>query len=143
MKRPELLAPGGSFISASYAFEAGADGVYLGLKEFSARKSAANFSLEQLRRIRQLATDRGKRIYVAMNTVIRQEEIRRAAEMLAWLEALAVDGVIIQDLGLCQLIAERFPASRCTPPPRWRFTTTRVSDWRVSLASEGSSCPGS
>jgi putative protease len=106
---PELLAPGGSFLSAHAAFDAGADGVYLGLKEFSARKAAANFSMEQLRRIRQLAADRGGRIYVTINTVIREQELERLAESLAWLEALQVDGVIVQDLGVLRLLARSFP----------------------------------
>ncbi|MGA2974450.1 MAG: peptidase U32 family protein [Spirochaetia bacterium] len=109
MKKPELLAPGGSFLSAYHAFEAGADGVYLGLKEFSARKGAQNFTLDQLRRIRQLAADRGRRIYVTVNTVIQESEMPRVQETLAWLEALSVDGVIVQDLGVYDLIARRFP----------------------------------
>jgi putative protease len=110
MKRtPELLAPGGSFHSALAAFDAGADGVYLGLKEFSARKAAANFTLEQLRRIRALAADRGKRIYVTLNTVVRENEIERLAETLGWLEALAVDGVLVQDLGVREVAARFFP----------------------------------
>ncbi len=110
MKRtPELLAPGGSFHSALAAFDAGADGVYLGLKEFSARKAAANFTLEQLRRIRALAADRGKRIYVTLNTVVRENEIERLAETLGWLESLAVDGVLVQDLGVREVAARFFP----------------------------------
>src|SRR5208337_1761242 len=75
MKKPELLAPGGSFLAAFYAFEAGADGVYLGLREFSARAAAKNFTLQQLRRIRQLAADRGRKIYITLNTVVRDEEM--------------------------------------------------------------------
>ncbi len=109
MNVPELLAPGGSFLSALYAFEAGADGVYLGLKEFSARAAAQNFSLEQLRRIRQLAADRGRRVYVTVNTVIRDEELPRLRETLAWLEALRVHGVIVQDLGVCDMVRREFP----------------------------------
>jgi U32 family peptidase len=109
VKKPELLAPGGSFLSALYAFEAGADGVYLGLKEFSARRAAQNFTLDQLRRIRQLAADKGRRIYVTVNTVIRDEELGRLEETFAWLQAMAVDGVIVQDLGVCDLLARRFP----------------------------------
>ncbi|MCX7039089.1 MAG: U32 family peptidase, partial [Spirochaetes bacterium] len=108
-RTPELLAPGGSFLSALAAFDAGADGVYLGLKEFSARKAAANFTLEQLRRIRALAADRGKRIYVTLNTVVRESEIERLAETLGWLESLAVDGVLVQDLGVREVAARFFP----------------------------------
>ena len=109
MKAPELLAPAGSFLAAYYAFQAGADGVYAGLREFSARKAAQNFSMEQLRRIRQLAADRGRRLYVTVNTVVREDEMARLAETLAWLEALEVDGVIVQDLGVCDLLARHFP----------------------------------
>jgi putative protease len=109
VKTPELLAPGGSFLAALHAFEAGADGVYLGLKEFSARAAAQNFSLDQLRRIRQLAADRGRRVYVAINTVVREEEMARLREVLAWLEALRVDGVIVQDLGVCDLVRSSHP----------------------------------
>jgi putative protease len=109
MKKPELLAPGGSFAAAYQAFDAGADGVYLGLSEFSARKAAANFSLEQLRRILGLARQRGRRIYVALNTVIRQDEMPRVAALCAWLESLRVDGVIIQDVGVLSLVAHSFP----------------------------------
>lgn len=108
-KIPELLAPGGSFHSALAAFDAGADGVYLGLKEFSARKAAANFTLEQLRRIRALAADRRKRVYVTLNTIVRESEIERLAETLGWLDALAVDGVLVQDLGVREVAARFFP----------------------------------
>ena len=109
MKKPELLAPGGSFLGAHAAFAAGADGVYLGLKEFSARKAAQNFSLDQLRRIRQLAADKGKKVYVAVNTIIREDELARLFETFSWLAALAVDGVIVQDLGACDLLRKEFP----------------------------------
>ncbi len=108
MKKPELLAPAGSFLSAYHAFEAGADGVYLGLTEFSARAAARNFTFPQLRRIRQLAADRGRRIYVTLNTILRDEELPRLRTTLAWLSALRVDGVIVQDLGVCDLVRQDF-----------------------------------
>jgi len=109
MKKPELLAPGGSFLSAYYAIEAGADGVYLGLTEFSARKAAANFTFDQLRRIRRLAADRGRKIYVTLNTIIRESELRRLADVVSRLEAAAVDGIIVQDLGVLWFLRRRFP----------------------------------
>ncbi len=109
MKKPELLAPGGSFLAAHAAFAAGADGVYLGLKEFSARKAAQNFSMDQLRRIRQLAADTGRKVYVAVNTVVREAELDRLFETFYWLAALSVDGVIVQDLGVYDLLRKEFP----------------------------------
>lgn len=110
MDRPELLAPGGSFLAAYHAIAAGADGVYLGLREFSARRAAANFDIEQLARIRGLAGERGRRVYVALNTVVRDGELGRLGEILARLEALAVDGVIVQDLGVAALARRLFPS---------------------------------
>ena len=109
MKKPELLAPGGSFLSAYYALEAGADGVYLGLTEFSARKSAANFTFDQLRRIRGLAAVRGRKIYVTVNTIIRENELSTLADVLARLEAAGVDGVIVQDFGVLSILRRHFP----------------------------------
>jgi putative protease len=110
MRRPELLAPGGSFTAAWHAIEAGADGVYLGLRDFSARRAAANFDFEQLARIRGLAGERGRRVYVALNTVVRDAELGRLADILARLEALAVDGIIVQDLGVAALAKRHFPS---------------------------------
>ncbi len=109
MKKPELLSPAGSFEAAYQAFEAGADGVYLGLTEFSARKSATNFDLPQLRRILGLARQKGRRIYVTVNTVIREAEMPRVASLCGGLQSLDVDGVIVQDVGLCALLARGFP----------------------------------
>jgi putative protease len=108
-KAPELLAPAGSFAAAYHAFQAGADGVYLGLTDFSARRGAVNFTVEQLRRLLGLARPGGKRVYVTVNTVIREAELERLAEALVWLELLAVDGVFIQDMGVYRLLRRHFP----------------------------------
>jgi putative protease len=110
MKKPELLAPGGSFLAAYYGFQAGADGVYLGMKEFSARQGAANFTPEQLRRILGVARERGGKVYLALNTVVREQELERAAQILFWAESLGLDGVIVQDLGIYELARSHFPA---------------------------------
>ncbi len=109
LRRPELLAPAGGFEAAARAFEAGADGVYLGLTDFSARKGAVNFTMESLRRLKGLAAERGRRIYVTVNTVIREGELERLAESLAWLELLAVDGIFLQDPGVWRLLRRHFP----------------------------------
>ncbi|GAB4367922.1 MAG: hypothetical protein Kow009_04750 [Spirochaetales bacterium] len=108
-KRPELLAPAGSFSAAYHAFRAGADAVYFGLKEFSARRGARNFTMEEVARLKSLSASRGKRIYAALNTVIRNEELEDVATILYDLQALEVDGVIIQDLGVLYLLRRWFP----------------------------------
>ncbi|MFQ3621370.1 MAG: peptidase U32 family protein, partial [Spirochaetales bacterium] len=106
---PELLAPAGGYNTAYYAFQAGADAVYFGLKEFSARKGAENFTLDEVALLKGLAEQKGKRIYAALNTLIREEELRKVADLLYDLESLDVDGVIIQDFGLLYLLRRWFP----------------------------------
>ncbi len=107
---PELLLPAGSFEAGVAAFEGGADAVYLGLAEFSARKQARNFSFEDYRRILGLARDRGCRVYVALNTIIEDAELDRATAILAFLDRHRPDAVIFQDWGLATIIREAFPS---------------------------------
>ena len=81
--KPELLAPGRQLpLRRTTPFRPGPTGVYLGMQEFSARKAAANFTLEQLRRLLGVARERGGRVYLALNTVVREQELPRAAEIL-------------------------------------------------------------
>ena len=108
-KPSELLAPAGSFSAGIYALRSGADAVYLGLKAFSARKSARNFSVDEVAKIKAYAEGEGKRVYVAFNTLLRDEEMEEAARFLHDLEALEIDGLIIQDLGLLKLLRSSFP----------------------------------
>jgi len=108
-KKPELLAPAGSFASAYYAFEAGADGVYFGLKDFSARKPAQNFSFEDLRRLKTLAVAKDKHLYLALNTVIRESEIEKVLEYLWQVNTISINGVIVQDLGVYNILKKYFP----------------------------------
>ena len=134
--KPELLAPGGSFLSAYYAFQAGADGVYLGMREFSARKAAANFTPEQLRRLLGVARERGGRVYLALNTVVREQELPRAAETLYWAESLGLDGVIVQDLGIAELARRHFPVA--TPA---RLHTAGRAQRRRAAGGPGAGLP--
>ncbi len=107
--KPELLAPAGSLEAFFAAMEAGADAVYCGLQEFSARAKARNLSLEELEGMLGYARQRGRRIYVTVNTLIKETELPHLAETLAALEALAVDGVILQDLAVWRLAKRHFP----------------------------------
>lgn len=106
----ELTLPAGSYDAAIEAFNGGADGVYLGLKEFSARKSAKNFSFEELSRLRSAAQEYRKTVYVAVNTILQDTEIESLVPTLRRLCLLNLDGIIVQDLGLAHLIATRFPS---------------------------------
>ncbi len=107
--KPELLSPAGSFSSALYAFKAGADAVYLGLKSFSARTSARNFTFDELRRLKNYAADREKKIYVALNTIITGDDYPALHGILNKLSILEINGIIIQDLGVLSLLKKEFP----------------------------------
>jgi len=104
------MAPAGDFQAAYQALEQGADAVYLGLQNYSARKSAKNFSEDELRRLRTYACERGRSIYITLNTIIRDDEISDIVEMLHILSLIKVDGIIIQDLGLAYIIRTYFPS---------------------------------
>jgi len=106
---PELLLPAGSFDAGIAAFEGGADAVYLGFSDFSARKQAKNFSREEYRRFLGLARKLGKKVYVTINTVLLESEIEAASALLSFLGRFPPDAIIIQDWGLATLIKERFP----------------------------------
>ena len=111
MQPVELLAPAGGLDAAFAAFHFGADAVYLGLKKFSARAEAENFTLEEVSEIAAYAHSLrpGRRVFVAINTLIRQDELGELVEAVASLAAMKVDALIVQDLGVCHLVRKHFP----------------------------------
>ncbi|PLX90996.1 MAG: peptidase U32 [Desulfuromonas sp.] len=106
---PELLAPAGSFEAFFAALDAGADAVYTGLKSFSARAKAKNFSLAELRKITHYAQGEGRKLYVTLNTLVKEKELPQLVETLAELEDIGVDALIIQDLAIMRLARSHFP----------------------------------
>lgn len=106
---PELLAPAGSLEAFFAAMENGADAVYCGLREFSARAKAKNFSLADLEGMLNHARGRGRKVYVTLNTLVKERELPQLVETLAALESLRVDGVILQDLAVWRLARRHFP----------------------------------
>jgi putative protease len=107
----ELLAPAGGLDAAFAAFYYGADAIYLGLKKFSARAEAENFTLEDLDEVCAYAHSLKpqRRVFVAINTLIRQDELPELIEALAALVEVGVDAVIVQDLGVYRAIRQHFP----------------------------------
>ncbi len=103
------MAPAGDFQSAYQALTHGADAIYLGLRDYSARKSAKNVSLEELRRIIRFAHEHHKFVYLAMNTLIREDELSSLVALLHRIVLTAVDGLIVQDLGLAHILHTHFP----------------------------------
>src|SRR6516164_6927237 len=107
----ELLAPAGGPDAAFAAFHFGADAIYLGLKKFSARAEAENFTLEELDEVTAYAHSHQppRRVFVTINTLIRQDEVPELIEALATLVEIGVDAVIVQDLGVYSAIRQLFP----------------------------------
>lgn len=107
--RPELLAPAGDWDCLVAAVQNGADAVYLGGREFSARQSAGNFDAEEMARAVAYAHVRGVRVYAAVNTLIKERELPAVLEYAVKLYALGIDALIVQDLGLVRLLAQALP----------------------------------
>lgn len=107
--KPELLAPAGSLEAFFAAMEFGADAVYVGLKEFSARAKAKNVNREELERMVGYAHARQRRVFLTLNTLIKEKELSHLIDILATVEAMGIDAVILQDLGVWRLIRRHFP----------------------------------
>ena len=109
MKEIELLSPAGSFDCAISAFSYGADAIYLGLNNFSARADALNFTSDELKEITELAHGLNKKVYVAINTLIQNSETQELFDKLALIDRIHTDGIIIQDFAVVNLIKKYFP----------------------------------
>lgn len=105
----EVLAPAGSKEALKAALLGGADAVYLSGKMFGARRFAPNFTDSELRGAIVAAHDRGVKVYVTVNTLIKEAELPLAFAYLDLLSAIEADAVIVQDRGLMRMIKENFP----------------------------------
>lgn len=108
-KAVELLAPAGNLATGVVAIDSGADAVYAGLARFNARERTENFSLEDFGKLTRYAHDRGRRAYLTLNTLVRQDELADVARLLEDVSPFHPDAVIVQDLGVLRLIREHFP----------------------------------
>lgn len=109
MKKPEILAPAGSWEALLAAIAAGADAVYLGGRQFGARAYASNFDEDALQKALHYAHLRGVKIYVTVNTLIKDNEMAAAYHYAVWLYQQGVDGLIVQDWGLLSLLRRQLP----------------------------------
>ena len=108
-KKIEILSPAGGFDSVVAAVHSGADAVYIGSKAFSARASAHNFDDEELTECVRYCHQRGVKVHLAVNTLIFDEEMPRASELVKTAARADVDALIIQDIGLVSLIKRIVP----------------------------------
>ena len=109
MKEVELLAPVGSFESLKAAVQNGANAVYLGGKDFSARASANNFDRNELIEAVKYAHTRGVRVFVTTNTLIKQNELEDFIEYVKFLYDIDIDALILQDIGAAMTIKKLLP----------------------------------
>ena len=107
--RPELLAPAGDHDALLAALTAGADAVYLGVKDFNARRNAPNFTLDTLQEACDLAHLAGRRIYLTLNTMVLPDELNHALDIARRAYEIGVDALIVQDLGLLARLALEMP----------------------------------
>ena len=105
----ELLAPAGSVETFSAALDAGADAVYLGAPGLNARNVAKEMSIEQLGLLIQLAHERDKRIYIALNSLLTENDLPLLIKTLTFLEAYNPDALIVQDFGVLNIVSKFFP----------------------------------
>lgn len=110
----ELLAPAGEPEAGYAAFQYGADAIYLGLQQFSARAEAVNFSLDELNAIIAFAHahEKPKRVFLTCNTLIQQKEMPGIIDLMASATEMGVDAVIVQDLGVARVVRTYFPRLR-------------------------------
>lgn len=141
----ELLAPAGCLEAAHTAFWHGADAVYAGLKSFSARAEAINFSPDELNQLTAFAHQlpRRRQVFVTVNTLIPNGALNAVIETLGLLDELGVDGVIVQDLGLAHLARRHFPRLELHASTQMAIhnlegarTARRLGFQRVTLARE-------
>lgn len=109
MKKCELLVPAGGARQFIAAVENGADAVYVGGKLFNARINAGNFDDKELTDAVDFAHKRGVKVYVTMNTLIADDEMKKALEYVLFLYEIGVDALIVQDVGLGAVIRENLP----------------------------------
>lgn len=108
-KSYELLSPAGNFESLIAAIEGGCDAVYLGGKLFGARAFSQNFDDEELEKAVLYAHSYGVKIYVTANTLIYESEANRFMEYIDFLYRIGVDAVIMQDIGMMDLVRQTYP----------------------------------
>ena len=106
----ELLAPGGDIEAIKAAVIAGANAVYCGLDNFNARNRASNLTLDDLSGILRLAHQYDCEVFLTLNVVILEPELKSLIKLLNKLVNTGIDGIIVQDLGIFNLVKKHFPS---------------------------------
>ncbi|MFK4785882.1 U32 family peptidase [Fusobacterium sp. MFO224] len=105
----KIVAPAGNIERFYSAIKSGADEIYMGLKGFGARRNAENFTVEEIKEAIDYAHERGSRIFLTLNTVMKNTEIEFLYMNFKKLYEYGLDAVIVQDLGYFRFLKENFP----------------------------------
>ena len=105
----EILSPVGSWEMLEAAVKSGADAVYLGAKDFSARRNAQNFTVDELKKAVEYCHIRGVKVYLTLNILIKDNELKAAFELAKSAYNIGIDGIIVQDLGFSQILHKHLP----------------------------------
>ena len=139
----EILAPCGGEDSLPAAINTGADAVYLGVTAFSARRNARNFTLEQLDEALYLCRLSGVKVYVAMNTLIFDDEMAEAVKTAQILYEKGIDALIVQDMGFVRRLKAEIPGLTLHASTQMTITSASGAEFarkqgfeRVVLARE-------
>ncbi len=143
MFKPELLLPAGNIEAFHAAIEAGADAIYLGLKKFNARNRARNFLIQQLPTLIKKANEHEVKVFVTVNTVVKNNELPDLISFLHNLEQAGPYSIIVQDLGIVQIVRQYFPKLTVHASTQMNFHNSlgskfakRVGIKRIVLARE-------
>ena len=127
---PELLAPAGDLERLEYALRYGADAVYAGLTEFGMRSAPQNFTPEQLAEGAALCHARGKKLYLTLNTLPTNEELRELPNAIRQAWAAGVDAFIVADLGVLSMVKQYAPQAEIH-----LSTQAGVTNWAAARAA--------
>ncbi len=106
---PEVLSPVGSKEALEAAVRSGADAVYLGAKDFSARRNADNFGIDELKTAIGYCHIRNVKVYLTLNIMIKENELTDAFNLAKSAYKAGIDGIIIADLGLARVLKDKIP----------------------------------
>jgi putative protease len=129
MSTVELLAPAGNPEALDAALGEGADAVYLGLRSFNARMRSSNFAFNQFEAAVEVCHKALKKVYVTVNTVFEQREADRMYQLLQYLEQVGPDAIIVQDLGVAELVGREFPGLRMHASTQMNVASARGANF--------------
>ncbi len=133
LDRPEILAPAGTKAALVAAVNAGADAVYVGGELFSARAFAGNFSTAELIECIDFCHIRGVKLYMAVNTLLKNNEISQLISYIAPFYEAGVDGIIVQDMGVFCCLKKAFPGLPLHGSTQMSVTTAHGASYLKSL----------